>query len=279
VSGMLFAAALSQINLSTSLLFAAGLIAAAVLPSRLTPKVSHETVGNRPVRLHHDRHWHWTQGSPHLRFNHLRLKVLRHLNAVRNTPFEYFMAVWFLCLVGSSAFYTLYPVMMQEVFGIEQSLLSLVFAVAMGLSAFLYAHAGHLAHRVGPTRVLQRFLGVRLTAFISFFLLEVFYFGGPVQLIFLSFSFVVLCWPFLIVSGTALTALLSPFGEGEAMGIFCAVFATACVTGSALGGWLAGQWGYNAPSGMAVATEALGLMLMYKIRYSIELSKTQYENC
>jgi len=74
------------------------------------------------------------------------------------------------------------------------------------------------------------------------------------------------CFPFLIVSGTALTALLSPFGEGEGMGLFCAVLAAACVTGSALGGWLAAQWGYNAVSGMAVITDALGLMLMYKIK-------------
>ena len=102
-------------------------------------------------------------------------------------------------------------------------------------------------------------------AFLSFFLLEVFYLGGSVQLILLSFSVVVLCWPFLIVSGTALTALLSPFGEGKGMGIFCAVLATACVTGSTVGGWLAAQWGYTATAGMAVVTEASGLILMHKI--------------
>jgi hypothetical protein len=74
----------------------------------------------------------------------------------------------------------------------------------------------------------------------------------------LSFSAIVLCWPFLIVSGTALTALLSPFGEGEGMGLFCAVLAEACVTGSALGGWLAAQWGCSTVSGMAVIFDALG---------------------
>jgi predicted MFS family arabinose efflux permease len=103
-------------------------------------------------------------------------------------------------------------------------------------------------------------------AFISFFFLEVFHCDRQVQLVLLSFSAIVLCWPFLLVSGTALTALLSPFGEGEGMGLFCAVLAAACVTGSALGGWLADQWGYNAVSGMAVITDALGLMLMYKIK-------------
>jgi predicted MFS family arabinose efflux permease len=156
--------------------------------------------------------------------------------------------------------------MMQAIYGIGQELLSLTFAVAMGLSVFLYAQAGHLAHRFGPTRILRGFLGVRLMAFISFFFLVIFHFDGQVQLVLLSFCSIVLCWPFLLVSGTALTALLSPFGEGEGMGLFCAVLAAACVTGSALGGWLADQWGYNAAAGMAVITDALGLMLMYKIK-------------
>ena len=93
-------------------------------------------------------------------------------------------------------------------------------------------------------------------------------FGGSVQLILLNFSVVVLCWPFLVVSGTTLTALLSPFGEGEAMGIFCALLSMACVMGSGLGGWIAAHWGYNASPGMAVVTEALGLILTYKIRHT-----------
>jgi MFS family permease len=265
VSGMLLAAALSQIDLSTSLLIAAGLIALAVLPSCLTPKVCLQTAGYQLASLNHDRLCLWDQESSHFKFNHSRLNVLRHLNSVRNTSFERFMGVWFLCVAGASAIYTFYPVMMQEVFGIGQKPLSLTFAVAMGLSVFLFAPAGHLAHRFGPMRVLQSFLGLRLMAFISFFLLGVFPFEGSVQLILLSFSVVVLCWPFLVVSGTALTALLSPFGEGEGMGIFCAFLAMACVTGSALGGWIVVRWGYNAAPGMAVVTEALGLILMHKI--------------
>jgi predicted MFS family arabinose efflux permease len=138
----------------------------------------------------------------------------------------------------------------------------------MGLSVFLYIQAGHLAHRFGPARILRSFLGVRLMAFIIFFFLAVFHCDGKVQLILLSFSAIVLCWPFLLVSATALTALLSPFGEGEGMGLFCAVLAAAGVTGSALGGWLADQWGYNAVLCMAVISDALGLMLMYPIKPS-----------
>ena len=264
VSGMLLAAALSQIDLSSSLLIAASLIAVAVLPSCLAPKVSHEKAALRSASLYPDCLCHRTQESSHFPVKPFRINFSTNLNSVRSTPFEHFMGIWFLCAAGASAIYTLYPVMMQEMYGLGQEIVSLTFAVAMGISVFLYAQAGNLAHRFGPMRILQSFLGVRLVAFISFFFLKMFHSDGQVQLVLLSFCAIVLCWPFLIVSGTALTALLSPFGEGEAMGIFCAVLAAACVTGSTIGGWLAAQWGYNAVSGMAVITDALGLMLMQK---------------
>jgi MFS family permease len=273
VSGMLLVAALTKIDLSSSLLIAAGLISVAVLPSCLAPRVSHQGPGYQPVSHWCDRQRRWTQKSSNFQFNQIKLNVLGYFNSVRKTSFEYFMGIWFLCVVGASAIYTLYPVMMQEVYGIGQELLSLAFAVAMGLSVFLFAPAGHLAHRFGPMRILQSFLGVRLMAFISFFLLGVFPFGGSVPLILLCFSVVVLCWPFLVVSGTSLTALLSPFGEGEGMGIFCGFLAMACVTGSALGGWLATYWGYNAVSGMVVFTEALGLIFMCNLNDKFDHSK------
>ncbi|MGD8890244.1 MAG: MFS transporter [Desulfobacterales bacterium] len=265
VSGMLIAAALSQIDLNSSLLVAASLVALAVLPGCLTPRMPPQTAGYRLAGLCHDRQYHRTPESSQFQFNYRKFDPLRHLNSIRNTPFEHFMGVWFLCVGGVSAIYTLYPVMMQEVYGIGQELLSLIFGAAMGLSVFLYAQAGHLTQRFGPTKVLQSFLGLRLMAFLCFFLLGLFHFGGSIHLVLLSFFIVVLCWPFLIVSGTALTALLSPFGEGEGMGFFCADFAIACVIGPSLGGWLAARWGYNAVSGMAVVTEASGLMLMHKI--------------
>jgi len=262
VSGMLLAAALSQLDLRSSLLIAASLVALAVLPSCLTPKVSPQRAGNRSARLCDSHQRDWTQESSHLQFIHGKLNFLRHLNSVRNTPFEQFMVIWFFCVAGATAVFTLYPVMMQEEYGVGQELLSLNLAIAMGISVFLYGWAGRLSHRFGPMRILQSFLGVRLIAFFVFFLPGVFHFEGSLKLILLSFSIVVLCWPFLIVSGTALAALLFPIGEGKGMGIFYAVLALACIIGSTIGGWLAAQWGFTATAGMAVITESLGLLFI-----------------
>ena len=69
VSGMLLAAALSQISLSISLLVAAGLVALAVLPSYQTPKLSPWTGVHRPANPCDDRQDYWIQKSLHLQFS------------------------------------------------------------------------------------------------------------------------------------------------------------------------------------------------------------------
>ena len=46
------------------------------------------------------------------------------------------------------------------------------------------------------------------------------------------------------------------------MGIFYAVIAIGCITGSGFGGGLAEHWRYTAPTGMAVIIELLGLIFI-----------------
>jgi MFS family permease len=266
VCGMLLAATMSQIEMSSSLLIAAGLITAAVLPGCLTPKMTHEAAELSQARFNYRRLCNLSKDSPHPQVSHLRLKALAHFSSLHHTPFEHLMEVWLLCVAGTSAIYTLYPVMMKEMYGIGQDVIALSFAFAMGISVFLYTQAGYWVQRFGPACILKNFMGVRLTVFIIFFLLAMLRFSGSFLLIVLSFALIVLCWPFIIVSATAFTASLSPIGEGEGMGIFFAVLAAACITGSALGGWIAAQWGYHAAIAMVVSTESLGLIFMYKIR-------------
>ena len=91
-------------------------------------------------------------------------------------------------------------------------------------------------------------------------------FGGASWLALGAFLLIVLSWSLLTVSGTALTAKLSPVGEGEGMGIYNAVTAAAGVLGSVLGGWAAGLWSYNAASAMAAGGVALGLLLSTAVR-------------
>lgn len=263
VGGLLLAAALSQADLRIGLLVAAGLTALAVLPGWLTTQTPAGPLPHRPVLLHPARHAEWPLHSPQRLFHYVTGESLRQLRASLCSPFGLFLGAWLLTFGGSAAVFSLYPVLMQQVFGIAPHFSSSAFALAAGLGLALYSPAGEWSDRLGAVGVLETALGVRLLAFLSILALGLLHLGGQGWGALLAFTFVVLSWSLLSVSGTALTAHLSPFGEGEGMGIFNAVNALAGVTGAALGGWAVGRWGYNAVSGLAVIGITLGLILVF----------------
>jgi predicted MFS family arabinose efflux permease len=109
--------------------------------------------------------------------------------------------------------------------------------------------------------VLRAALGVRLGAFGGLLALALMPLDGQRWLALPLFAAVVLAWPLLSVSSTALTAHLSPVGEGEGMGLYRAVSALAGVTGAVLAGTLADGWGYRTSLGLPIAGVALALLL------------------
>jgi predicted MFS family arabinose efflux permease len=179
------------------------------------------------------------------------------------SPFGLFLVIWLAAFGGSAAVFSLYPILMQHVFGIAPWLSSAAFALAAGLGLTLYSPAGEWSDHWGAAWVLRGALGLRLLAFLGMLALGLTHMGSQVWLALLAFTFVVLAWSLLSVSGTALTARLSVIGEGEGMGIFNAVTAVAGVMGATLGGWLAGRWGYTAALALAAVGVALGVLLTF----------------
>ena len=267
VGGLLLAAWLSQVDLRLGMLAAASLTLVAAIVGWLTTSTPPNPLTPKPTLLHPARHGEWARLSPQHLYHHAGLQVIRQLAPALQPPFGRFLLTWMVSLSGSSAFFALYPVLAQEVFGIAPTLSSLTFALAVSLRLVLYAPAGRWSHRFGPTRLLQGGLGVRLLAFVGIYALGL----APAQhyslLALLGFALVILCWALLSVSSTVLTAHLSPDNEGEGMGLFNAITALAGVLGAALGGWLATQWGYHATSGLAVASLTIGLSLSLTVRY------------
>jgi DHA1 family tetracycline resistance protein-like MFS transporter len=262
VAGLLLAGLLSSMDLRIGMLTAAGLAALAVVPAWLTTHTPPRPATPRPVLLHPARHGEWAVNSPQRLFHHMTPATLRQLGPVVRSPFAGFLVMWLLTFGGAATVFALYPVLMQQAYGVAPGLSSAGFAVAAGLGLALYSPAGRWSERFGPTRVLWVALGVRLVAFLGLLGLGLTHLSGAAWLALLAFLFVVLAWSLLSVGGTALTAHLSPVGEGEGMGIFNAVTALAGVVGAALGGWVAGQWGYNAVSGLAAGGVGLGLLLL-----------------
>jgi MFS family permease len=267
VAGLLLAGAFSTAHLRIGLLVAAGLAALGALLGLATARTPPKPKGEpRPVLLYPARHGEWSLSSPQRLFHYLTARTLKVLSVAMRSPFGLFLLAWLLAFAGSAAVFSLYPVLMQQLFAMAPGVSSSVFALAAGLGLLLYSPAGIWADRWGPGWVLRAGFSLRLLALAGLLGLSLVQFGGASWLALGAFVLVVLSWSLLTVSGTALTARLSPIGEGEGMGIYNAVTAASGVLGSALGGWAAGLWGYNAAVVMALAGVVLGLLLAIGIR-------------
>jgi DHA1 family tetracycline resistance protein-like MFS transporter len=268
VVGLLLAGFLSNVNLNVGLLTSAILSIAAVLLGWLTTQTPQKPSDEKPVLLHIARHAEWTVHSPQRFFHHLSLNGIKQFGVVLRSRFGLFLAVWLLTFAGSAAVFSQYPLLMQKVFGITPDISSVAFGVMAGLGLTLYTPAGNWSERFGSVPILRVSLVMRLAAFIGLLLLAlgVTHFGFQGWLALVAFAFVVFAWSLMSVSGTALAAALSPVGEGEGMGIFNAVNALAGVVGAALGGWVAGNWGYATTSAVAVVGVMSGLMLSLLFR-------------
>jgi MFS family permease len=261
VAGLLVAGAVSQAYLQIGLFTAAGLSALAVLVGVVTTDTPPESEGPKPVLLNPSQIGEWALNAPQRLFHHVTGRALDLLGEALRSPFGLFMLAWLLAFGGSAAVFSLYPVMMRELFGVNAGISSSAFALAAGLGILLYSPAGAWSDRIGPMRVLQAGLGVRLIAVLAMLGLGLSQLAVAGWLALLTFALVVLSWSLLTVAGTALAAQLSPVSQGEAMGIFNAMTAGAGVIGSVLGGWAASTWGYAAAPAVALGGVGLGLAL------------------
>jgi predicted MFS family arabinose efflux permease len=83
---------------------------------------------------------------------------------------------------------------------------------------------------------------------------------GGVPLALVGFVVLVMAWPLLGVSGTALAAQLAPGEKGEALGLFNAGSSLAGAIGAFLGGWAMSMVGYGVVC--AVAAGVVGLAVL-----------------
>ena len=89
----------------------------------------------------------------------------------------------------------------------------------------------------------------------------------------LGFVLIMAVWPLQSISGTTLTARLTPFSQGAAMGLFNASGAVATVVGTFLGGPLVQFIGYPALSAMAI----LGILLGWLTGHGLHAENVQPE--
>ncbi len=271
VAGLLLAALLSRLDLRIALEVSSGLCVIAVLLGWLTTKTPPAQAGVKPVLIHPVRHGEWSILSPQRLFHHLDRQTLENLGNTLRSPFGIFLLIWFLTFAGAATVFSQYPLLMQKLFHITPEVSSTAFAIAAGLGLSLYTPAGTWSEHGGPGRVLRVGLGLRLLAFLGMLALGVSSWSSRQGwLALVGFGLVVCAWSLLSVCGTSLAAYLCPRGKGEGLGLFNSVTAIAGVAGAALGGWVAGVWGYNAIFILAASGVAIGLGLSIPARLSAQ---------
>jgi predicted MFS family arabinose efflux permease len=183
-------------------------------------------------------------GSPQRLFHILTWQGLRTLLCELEMPFARLMIVWFVAFVAISAALTMFPLALIRTFGVSPGTPATTYAFAAAASLAMYPLAARIAKQRGARPVLQVGLAART---IAIAILAVAFLSGTegVPLALAGFVVLVMAWPLLGVSGTALAALLAPAKKGEALGLFNASSSLAGAVGAFLGGWATETVGYG----------------------------------
>jgi MFS family permease len=238
---------------------AAGLVAAAVPTAWVTlrgiqvpvsravatahPPVGGEGWASSPQRLFHLPTWHGL------------CTLLRELEM----PFARLLIIWFVAFVAISAVLTMFPLALIQTFGVSTGLPATTYAFAAAASLGIYPIAAAVATRRGGRLVMQAGFTARTTA-IGILAVAFLSRIGGVPLTLAGFVVLVMAWPLLGISGTALAAQLAPGEKGEALGLFNASSSLAGAVGAFLGGWGMEMAGYGTvclASAVAIALAVL----------------------
>jgi DHA1 family tetracycline resistance protein-like MFS transporter len=262
VVGLLLAGLFSQTGLAFGFWAGAILSGSAFLIGWITTGMPPPAPSSRPLVRNPVRHVELAPISPQRQYHHVSSGTLSRTVRALGSPLARFLLAWFCGYTGAAAFFALYPVIMQQTYRVAPAISSTAFAFAAAVGFALYAPAGVWSDRIGTRKVLLYSLAVRLIAFLGLFGLSVVREGDVGFLALLVFLLIVFAWSLISVSGTALTAELSPLGKGEGLGIFNAATALASVVGSIAGGWIAQRWGYGTIPLLGVAGIALAVIFL-----------------
>ena len=203
--------------------------------------------------------------------------LVKRLLADLDNRYTFFQIAWFLSFTGAASIFALYPLLMANLYGVQPAVSTSIFAIAAALSLLLYSPAGYYTKRSGAAPVFTIGLIIRLLAVLIMLLAGISH-ALPDWLALPGFMFIVFAWSLLSVSATAWVAEMSPFGEGEGIGIFNGVTAVASVIGAVLGGWFAGKWGYSSVPILALVGIGSGLLLTGVVVFQARQASTAQES-
>jgi DHA1 family tetracycline resistance protein-like MFS transporter len=244
---------------------AAALVAAAVPMALLTLRGIQVPVVQVPVQrdlaaAHPPLGGEGWGGSPQRMFHICTWRGLRTLLGELEMPFARLLIVWFVAFIAISAVLTMLPLALIRGFGVSTGLPATTYAFAAAVSLAMYPLVASLSKQRGAGIVLQAGFALRAIA-IALLALAFLSANGGVPLALAGFVVLVVAWPLLGVSGTALAAQRAPGEKGEALGLFNASTALASAIGAFLGGWAMELVGYGEVCMAAAAIVGLAALV------------------
>ena len=189
VIGLVLAGVIGETRPESGLWLAGGIGGLAIIPAVMgTRQGSGVHLPHKPVLSRLAHHAEWPAISPQHLYHHMSMQGLRTFFAPFRASFGLFLFAWLLSFSGSAAFFSFYPVVMQNAYGVLPGLSSPGYALAAGLGLLLYAPAGRWSGRQGPLAVLRYALVLRIAAFTALTLLAVVSLPGRGWLSMLSLS-------------------------------------------------------------------------------------------
>jgi len=262
VVGLLLAGIAAGSDLKIGFLLAGGITFLGCAPALFMKGSVGRTAVSRPALRNPSRHSEFSAGSPQMFYHHFTPKAFKAVFRYFRSPLGMFLVAWLISFGGAAAFFSLYPVLMKNAYGVDPSFSSICFAFAAAVGLLLYAPAGRWSRKYGPIKIIQTALGVRILAFTVLLALAALSLKVPGSAALVSVVFVVLAWSLLSVTGTEITAQYSLAHEGEGLGMFNASTSIAGVLGAVAGGWGAGIWGYKSVPAMGIGGAVVGMILM-----------------
>ena len=254
-------AAVMQARPEIGLLVSAGMMAPGLVlgSRRLPPPEKH----HKPGKAHFAHHLHRPPRSVFSMLHRYEGTIAGSAGCLLKewrSAFGLYIAGWFLIMLSTWLIGALFPLLMKNAFGLSYSMSSLYYALGAVIGIFAYTPSGTLGKKIGEGRVVIIGTVMTLISVGGLSLLASVHSSVNSWLVPIVYILIPIAWSPLIVGGTAWTAQLATFEEGEALGSFNAATAVAAVIAAFAAGFVARELGYGMILIISACASLLALM-------------------
>jgi MFS family permease len=263
-------AAVLQARPELGLLISAGLMVPGILlgSRELPPQYKNQ----KPDKAEFSRRWHRpprTVVSILHQYEGAFLNNLKHSLHEWRSRFGVYIAGWFFVMLSTWLIGALFPLLMKSAFNLSYGMSALYYAIGAVIGIFVYTPSGTLGKKIGDGWVVIIGTIMTLVSLASLTTLSYVHSGFNQWLVPVMYILIPIAWSPLIVGGTAWTAQLTPFKEGEALGSFNAATAVAAVIAAFAAGFVAHKFGYGMILVIATITSVIALLCFIPLVFTV----------